>query len=108
MVESAEASHGNDSGSGHSPWLYRSSLGRIFVQEIVDMNRQLTGWRDGALSSANKCIGRYAGDICFCRSGPSEPEEVFQRKQCASRFLLSLHCCQLSVRKGEAGSPASL
>jgi hypothetical protein len=36
MVQSAKTEDGYNFGSSHSPWLYRPSLGRVFVQGIVD------------------------------------------------------------------------
>lgn len=36
MVQSAEAKDVYNFGSSHSSWLYRPSLGRIFVQGVVD------------------------------------------------------------------------
>src|SRR5437870_13701476 len=36
MMQSAEARHGHNFRSRHASWLYRSSLGRMFVQRVVD------------------------------------------------------------------------
>ena len=36
MVQTAKARDGYNFGSGHSPWLYRSSPGRVFAQRIMD------------------------------------------------------------------------